>query len=379
MIYLDHHATTPCDERVVAAMLPFFSTHFGNASSAHEMGRIADEAVEEARGRVADFLGVRSSEIIWTSGATESNNLAILGLARAQKDNARRRIVTSAIEHSAVLGPCRELQSHGYELVFLPHDKAGRVLCEEAANVIDERTLLVSLQAANHEIGTIQPVQEIATLARERGAFVHCDAAQAASTQRLDAGELGVDLLSLSAHKMYGPKGAGALWVRGGKRFGLASLHFGGAQEQSLRPGTLNVPAVVGMGAACALCREMPGETARLRTLRDSLEGQLQAAIPNIQINGNVRNRLPHNSSLTFPGIEADALLANLPDLALSTGSACNTGAIEPSPVLLAIHLSRDDARCTVRIGLGRATTIEEIDAAAQQIIAAAQRIAAFA
>jgi cysteine desulfurase len=375
MIYLDHHATTPCDPRVVEAMLPFFTQHFGNASSTHEAGREAADAVEAARSQVAQLLGARPNEIVFTSGATESNNLAILGLARAFGDK-RSRIVTMPIEHKAVLGPCRELEKEGFDLVVLPVDRAGSVDLAAAAQAINQSTLLVSIQAANHEIGTIQPVREITALSHAQGAFVHCDAAQAAGKILLNVNEWGVDLLSLSAHKMYGPKGIGALYVRNGQRLGLSPLVFGGGQESDLRPGTLNVPAIIGLGEASRLCcGVMDVEAARLSQLRDNFEAQLLAAIPDLRRNGNLQNRLPHNSSLTFPGIEADALLANLPSLALSTGSACTSGALEPSQVLSAIGLPRDEAYATVRIGLGRGTTGKEVEVAAKKIVAAFERL----
>lgn len=375
LIYLDHHATTPCDPRVVDAMLPFFTQHFGNASSTHEAGREAADAVEAARSQVAQLLGARPNEIVFTSGATESNNLAILGLARAFGDK-RRRIVTTPIEHKAVLGPCRELEKEGFDLVVLPVDQTGTAVLNTAAEAINQSTLLVSIQAANHEIGTIQPLREIAALAHARGAFVHCDAAQAVGKIPLDVNDCDVDLLSISAHKMYGPKGIGALYVRGGRRLGLSPLAFGGGQENDLRPGTLNVPAIVGLGEACRLCGEvMDEEAARLSQLRDNFEAQLLTKIPNLRRNGDLQNRLSHNSSLTFPGIEADALLANLAGLALSTGSACTAGAIEPSQVLSAIGLPRDEAYSTVRVGLGRGTAREEVEVAAGKIIIAFERL----
>lgn len=375
MIYLDHHATTPCDPRVVEAMLPFFTQHFGNVAIAHEAGRVVGEAVEAARAQVAQLLGGRAGDIIFTSGATESNNLAIFGLARAYGDK-RRRIVTTAIEHKAVLEPCRELGKAGFEVVMLPVDGTGRVELGAAAAAINDRTLLVSIQAANPEIGTIQPVREVAALAHAQGAFVHCDAAQAVGKMPLDVNDWGVDLLSLSGHKMYGPKGVGALYARGGRSLGLQALTFGGGQEKALRPGTLNVPGIVGLGEACRLGAELQAtESSRLNALRDELEAQLLVSIPGLQRNGNVEDRLPHNSSLTFPAIEADALLANLPQLALSTGSACASGALEPSPVLTAIGLSRHQADCTVRVGLGRFTSDEEITMATEAIVAAFDRL----
>lgn len=382
MIYLDHHATTPCDPRVVEAMLPFFCEHFGNASSAHDQGSIAADAVAEARAEVAALIGARPREIVFTSGATESNNLAIFGLTRSASSGAstcsgpRRRIVTTQVEHKAVLEPCRELERQGFDIVRLPVEDTGRVSLEAARGAINEETLLVSIQAASHEIGTIQPVREMAAMAHEHGALVHCDAAQAAGKIPLDVDALGLDLLSLSAHKMYGSKGVGALYVRGGRRMGLSPLFFGGGQEHEMRSGTLNVPGIVGLGQACRLCREeMDSEAERLRHLRDGLEAHLLAAINGLERNGDAQNRLPHNSSLTFPDIEADALLANLPTLVLSTGSACASGAIEPSQVLEAIGLSRTEAYATVRLGLGRGTTSDQVGQAVQEIVAAFERL----
>lgn len=368
-IYLDHHATTPCDPRVVEAMLPFFTAHFGNPSSPHQAGRVADDAVQSAREEVAALLGAQRGEIVFTSGATESNNLALLGLARAFGDK-RRRIVTTAVEHKAVLEPCRWLQKQGFDLVILPVDRTGTVDLEAASQAITENTLFVSIQAANHEVGTIQPVRELAQLAHEHGAFVHCDAAQAAGKIPLDVAEWDVDLLSLSAHKMYGPKGVGALYVRGGKRSGLSPLVFGGDQENALRPGTLNVPGIVGLGEACRLCREeMAEEGARLSELRDEFEAALLEQVPELRRNGHLTRRLPHSSNLFFPGIDAEMLLANLPNLMISTGSACTSGAIEPSQVLTAIGLSRDEAHSTIRVGLGRFNTQAQVESVAHHIV----------
>lgn len=377
-IYLDHHSTTPCDPRVVEAMLPFFTSHFGNPSSPHASGRVASDAVEGAREEVAKLIGARPGEIVFTSGATESNNLALLGLARAF-GTRRWRIVTTAVEHKAVLEPCRWLQKEGLDLVVLPVNREGTVDLQAAADAINEQTLFVSIQAASHEIGTIQLVRDIAQLAHEKGAFVHCDAAQAVGKIPLDVREWDVDLLSLSGHKLYGPKGVGALYVRGGKRAALSPLLFGGGQENSLRPGTLNVPGIVGLGEACRLCRaEMSEETARLAKLRDDFEAALLGSMPGLQRNGNLQHRLPHNSSLTFPGLEVEALLASLPNIALSTGSACSSGALGPSQVLTATGLSREDAYATVRVGFGRFTTMEMMQQALESMKSAVKRINLF-
>lgn len=378
MIYLDSHATTPCDPRVIEVMLPFFAQHFGNPSSPHGAGQIAFEAVEAAREQVAALTGARPGEIFFTSGATESNNLALFGLARAWGEKHKKRIITTAIEHSAVLEPCRALQDEGFELVILPVDRKGVVDLEAAAQAINGDTLLVSIQAANHEIGTVQPVREMALLAHQHGALLHCDAVQAVGKIPLNVHEWDVDLLSLSGHKMYGPKGIGALYVRGGKRLGLKSLCLGGGQERELRPGTLNVPGIVGLGEACRWCRaEMAEEAARVSQLRDQFETLLLERIPNLQRNGSLCNRLPHNSSLTFSGLEAEALLANVPNLALSTGSACTSGALAPSQVLTAIGLSRDEAYATVRIGLSRFSTRHEVERSVHELMAARQQLRA--
>lgn len=376
VIYLDHHATTPCDPRVVKAMLPFLTGEFGNPSSSlHQHGRRAEDAVEQARKRVATLLGARPTEIFFTSGATESNNLAILGLARSRSD--RKRIVTTMIEHKAVLEVAGYLQTQGFKVIYLPLLPDGRVNLEAASNLIDDQTLLVSVQAASNEIGTLQPIAQLAELAREHNAFFHTDAAQAVGKIPLDVHDLGVDLLSLSGHKLYGPKGVGALFVRGGLRqIPLQPLWYGGGQERGLRSGTYNVPGIVGLGKACELCtQEMYRDAARTAALRDQLEDSIRSFVADLQVNGCIPHRLPHNSSLTFPGIEGDALILNLPDLALSMGSACNSGAPEPSYVLTAIGLSRDMADSTIRVGLGRFTTNDEIDHAIASIRASYQNL----
>ena len=368
-IYLDYNATTPCDPRVVEKMLPFFSEWYGNpANGLHRQGRFTARAVDNARGQVAELIGSQADEVFFTSGATESNNLAILGLVRARSDNQRTRIVTSAIEHKAVLEPCRRLQEEGIELIVLPVDRLGRVVVEAARAAINDKTLLVSVQAANNEIGTLQPIAEITQIAHQHGAIVHCDAAQAVGKFPINlAGDAWqVDLLSASAHKLYGPKGIGLLFVRRGLRATpLQPLHYGGGQENGLRSGTSNVPAIVGFGEACRLCAaEMKEDGDRVVRLRDLLENTLLQAIPDLQINGHLAIRLPNTSSLTFPEIEADALLFNLPQVMMSTGSACSSGAIEPSHVLMAMGLDRSDATCTVRASLGRFTTLEQVERA---------------
>jgi len=374
LIYLDNHATTRCDPRVVEAMQPFFSESYGNPSSTeHAMGRAAGSAVEVARGQIAQLIGARPREIVFTSGATESNNLAIMGLARGSQ-NSRRRIVTSAIEHKSVLNACRQLGHEGFEIKVLPVDTSGRVELDVASGEIDDKTLLVSIQAANNEIGTIQSIRELADLAHDNGAYVHCDAAQAVGKIPVDVMEWGVDLLSLSAHKMYGPKGIGVLYLRGGPyAFPIEPILWGGGQEYRLRSGTLNVPAVVGMGVAAELAqKELPEESQRISQLRDRFEG-LVMADAEVKRNGDLKNRLPGNSSLTFIGVDAEALIINAPELAISTGSACDTGAPEPSRVLLAIGLSREEAFGTVRICPGRFSSDDEIDRAVHILLESAK------
>ena len=362
-IYLDYNATTPVDPRVLEAMLPYFSEVYGNpANGLHRQGRLAARAVDEAREQVAGLLGSQPHEIIFTAGATESNNLAIDGLTR-HATGPRRRIVTTAVEHKAVLEPCRRLGREGWDVVVLPVDRDGVVDVAAVAEAINENTLLVSVQAANNEVGIIQPVATIAALARAHGALVHCDAAQAVGKVAVDVAALDVDLLSASAHKLYGPKGIGLLYVRGGpSRLPLEPLNLGGGQERGLRAGTSNVPGIVGFGAACALAKEtLQAEGERLAVLRDRLEELLVRNVPGLVINGRGAARLPNTSSVTFPQTDADALLLNLPDLMLGTGSACTSGAIEPSHVLQAMGVSREAAYGTVRVSLGRYTQPDDV------------------
>lgn len=371
-IYLDYHATTPCDPRVVTMMLPYFTDGFGNPSSTtHRVGQRAAQAIEAARAQVAELLGAFANEIFFTSGATESNNLAIFGLAHGQPAPDRRRIVTTQIEHKAILAPYKELQKQGYEVVYLPVDETGLVDLAAARQLINAQTLLVSVHAANNEIGTLQPIAALAEIAHEQGAWMHTDAAQAVGKIPIDVAAWGVDLLSLSGHKLYGPKGIGALFVSGGiNGVPLKPLLFGGGQEKELRPGTQNVPAIVGLGEACAICHsDLENESVRIAQLRDLLEQSLTTQIPQLQRHGSLAQRLPGNSSLTFPGVDAEALMTHCPELALSTGSACTSGALEPSHVLTAIGLSRELAYSTIRFGLGRFTTADEINSTAKILI----------
>ena len=375
-IYLDNHATTPCDPRVVDAMLPYFAEHFGNPSSTiHAEGRKVADAIEIARKQVAALIGARPKEIIFTSGATESNNIAIQGLVRGS-GSSRKNIITSPIEHKAILNQCKALEKQGYEIVILPVSREGVVDLNAAKQEIDGDTLVVSVQAASNEIGTIQPIQELAALAHAVNAYFHTDAAQAVGKIPVDMRAWDVDLLSISAHKLYGPKGVGVLFVKDGVyALPISPLVYGGEQEYNLRSGTLNAPGIIGLGNACELCaQELDSEMERLVTLRNLLENRLIDQLE-VQRNGALDNRLPNNSSLTFKGIDAEALIVNMPELAISTGSACTSGALEPSSVLQAIGFSRDDADSSIRIGLGRFTTEEEIRTAAKIIVGAVGKL----
>ena len=378
MIYLDNHATTPCDPRVVEAMLPFFSKRFANpASEIHQMGRDARHAVDGARGQVAQLIGAQPEEILFTSSATESNNLAILGFTRSGKTNNRLKVIYSVIEHKSVLETCHALTSEGFEALSVPVDTAGHVDADGYRSALNAQVLLVSVQAANNEIGTIQDISSLSERAHERGTVFHCDAAQAVGKIPVNVDTWGVDLLSVSAHKMYGPKGIAALYIRdGASRSVLKPLQYGGNQEWGLRPGTLNVPLIVGFGEACRIAaKAMADESAHIAQLRDRLEAELLAAIPSLKRNGDLSNRLPNNSSLTFSGVDAESLIMSMPEVALSTGSACNSGAQEPSYVLRAIGLSHEQAQGTLRVGWGRFNTESEVPLIKTEICAALCRL----
>ncbi|MFJ5520674.1 cysteine desulfurase family protein [Streptomyces griseoluteus] len=367
-IYLDHQASTPLDERVLETMLPFFTREYGNPSSPHTCGRTAARAIRTARRQVTDLVGGKNElEIVFTSGATEANHLAILGTALAARPYGGH-IITTAIEHKAVLAACQRLvDHHGYTLTRVSVDGHGRVHPADIAAVLTPNTVLVSVMHANNEIGTLQRLAAIAEITAPRGILLHTDAAQSAGCGFLDVTELGVDLASLSAHKLHGPKGIGALYIRGGTR--ITPQQTGGGQERGLRAGTPNVPAIVGFGAAAHLITtDAVPPTTRIRALRDRLQDRLLAAIPGAIVNGHPHRRLPGNLSLTLPGIEATDLLDRLPNIAASTGSACNTGSDEPSHVLTAIGLTRHQARATLRLSIGRTTTDTDIDQTADLI-----------
>ncbi|MCK8784104.1 aminotransferase class V-fold PLP-dependent enzyme [Roseomonas sp. NAR14] len=375
-IYLDNHATTPVDPRVLAAMRPWWEANFANPHSVeHAMGRAAEAATETARAEVAALIGAEAREIVFTSGATEANNLAIKGAARfaAGVGDPRRRIVTLATEHKCVLESVRDLEREGFEPVILPVGRDGLVDLDLLQSAVDARTLLVSVMAVHNEIGVAQDLAAIGHIAKTAGALFHTDAAQAAGRIPLDVGEIQADLLSLSAHKIYGPRGIGALYVRRRPRVRLLPLFSGGGQERGLRSGTLPAPLVVGFGEAARLVIDQRGlDTAHVRQQRDRLLEALRLGVPGLRLNGHPERRVSGNLNLTFPGgVTAEAIMARAPDLALSTGSACSTAAIEPSYVLRAIGLDEAEARATLRLGLGRFTTPEAVDRAASLLIAA--------
>lgn len=374
-VYLDHHATTPLDPRVLQAMLPYFTECFGNPhSTQHAYGWAAEAAIERARGEVAALIGALPEEIVFTSGATEANNLAIRGIAA--RAGERRHIVTCAIEHPCVLEACRALRDASFDLTELPVQPDGLLDLNRLRAALRPDTLLVSIQTANHEIGVIQPIAEIAAICRERDVVLHTDAAQAAGWVALDVAALQVDLMSLSAHKLYGPKGIGALYVRRGLR--IVPLIVGGGQERGLRPGTLPVPLCVGFGEACVIARrELAQDGLRLRALRDRLYEGLREVMPELRLNGATEPRLPNNLNVCLPGIDPEDLLAEMPELALSTGAACASASHEPSPVLRALGLSDEEIGASLRIGLGRTTSATEIDFALERLGAAVRRLRA--
>jgi len=373
-IYLDHHATTPLDPRVLDAMLPYFREDFGNASSAsHVYGWRAEAAVETAREQLADAIGAADPrEIVFTSGTTESDNLALIGVARANRDR-RDHLVTTRIEHPAVLDAARSLERDGFRVTYLPVDSDGLVAPADVAAAIEDRTALVSVMAANSEIGTLQPLDEIARICNEREVPFHTDAAQAVGKIPLDVERLGIDLLSMCAHKLYGPKGIGALYLRSRRpRLRIEPMLYGGGHERGLRSGTLPVPLIVGFARAVSLClEEREREAVRLTALRRRLWDGLSAELDGVVQNGHSERRLPGNLNVSFEGVDADHLLVALPGLALSTGSACASASAEPSHVLTALGLPGARIRSALRFGLGRSTSAGEIDSAVRQVVAA--------
>jgi len=374
-VYLDNSATTPVREDVLAAMLPYFSENAGNASSLHRVGQRAKRALDRARDEVARALGARSAEITANSGGTEGDNQAIVGALRAHPDGGRH-MVTSTIEHHAVLNLCQWLESQGYSVTYVPVDQYGTIDMSGLEASLRPDTVLVSVMLANNEVGTIQPVAEIARLAHARGILVHTDAVQAVGKIPVDVNALGVDLLTLTAHKFGGPKGAGALYVRTGTP--IEPLLYGGHQERALRPGTQNIPGIVGLATALRLATaELPREAARLGALRDRLQESILTNIADTAVNGHPTRRLPNILNISFAGVEGEALLLalDMQGIAVSTGSACAAGSTDPSHVLQAMGLPRDRAQGSLRLSLGHTTAEEDIDYTLQTLVQVVERL----
>lgn len=373
-IYLDNHATTPVDSRVLDAMLPYLKETFGNAASrSHSFGWAADQGVQSAREQVAKLIGATRDEIVFTSGATESDNLAIKGVAEACRDKGNH-IITAMTEHKAVLDSVKHLEKKGFRITYLPVNADGILDLSELRASINDRTILVSIMAANNETGVLQAIDEIGKLCRKFGVIFHTDAAQAAGKIPLNVAEQNLDLLSISAHKMYGPKGVGALFVRKGME--LAPIIDGGGHERGMRSGTLNVPGIVGLGKACAICHdEMQQEARRAYSLRDRLAEQIVSAIKDVRINGSMKRRLPGNLNISFPGVDGEELMTAIDGIAVSSGAACTSAHTEPSYVLKALGLEDDLAQSSLRFGIGRFNTQNEIDYVAERVIAAVQQL----
>jgi cysteine desulfurase len=370
-IYMDYHATTPMDPRVFEAMKPYFLQTFGNAASRnHSFGWEAEEAVEKSRKQIASLIGATGKEIVFTSGATESNNLALKGVAEmyAEKGN---HIITAATEHKAILDTCKRLEKHGVRVTYLPVQTNGLVDLEQLQAAITDRTILISIMYANNEIGVIQPIAELGKIAKSKGVLLHTDATQAVGKVPVNVIKDNVDLMSLSGHKMYGPKGVGALYVRRkAPRVQITAQMDGGGHERGMRSGTLNVPGIVGLGEACALCQaEMAEESKRMAFLRDKLMHKLQSELDETYINGTLEHRLPNNLNISFAYVEGESLLMGINDIAVSSGSACTSATLEPSYVLKALGAGDDLAHSSIRFGLGRFNTEEEVDYVAAKVI----------
>jgi cysteine desulfurase len=375
-VYLDYQATTPMDPRVLDAMMPYFIEKFGNPHSRnHTHGWEAEQAVEKARQQVAELIGADEREIVFTSGATESNNLAIAGTARFYKDR-KNHIVTVATEHKCVLDTCRHLEQEGFEVTYLPVQQNGLVDLEALKQAITPKTVLVSVMAVNNEIGVIQPLAEIGKICREKGAFFHTDAAQAFGKIPLDVNAMNIDLMSISGHKIYGPKGIGALFVRRKPRIRMIALIHGGGQERGFRSGTLPTPLCVGLGEAAAIAkREMGQETEKLTKLRDRFYDSVNKRLAEVYLNGDLKSRIPGNLNLSFAYVEGEGLMMGIKDLSVSSGSACTSASLEPSYVLRALGVTEDLAHTSLRIGFGRFTTEDEVDYAADRIVEAVQKL----
>ena len=378
IIYMDNHATTPIAPEVLEAMMPYLTTHFGNASSTHSFGTTANDAVEKARHQVADLLGCSAEEIVFTSGATESDNLAIKGIAYACREQGNH-IITSTAEHHAILDTCHALAAEGFETTYLPVDKYGMVSPDDMEAAITPKTVLMSFMYANNEVGTINPISDIAAIAAKHGVLFHSDAVQGIGQLPSDMERLGVDLASLTAHKIYGPKGIGALYIRRNTS-PPHSLFYGGGQEAGVRPGTLNVAGIVGLGAACEVAKNyMETGKSCVSTLRDTLHQKLNACLEDIHLNGHPEQRLPGNLNLCFAGVQSHALLMGLKSVAVSTGSACDSESVKASHVLVAMGVPNELALTTVRFGLGRYNTAEEIDIVADEVVKVVNRLRALA
>jgi cysteine desulfurase len=376
-IYMDNHATTPVDPRVLEVMRPYFNERFGNAASRnHSFGWTAEEAVENARGRIARLINASPKEIIFTSGATESDNLAIKGVAEMYREKGNH-IITQVTEHKAVLDTSKRLEKYGFEVTYLPVEKDGRINLDDLRRAITPKTILITIMYANNEIGVIQPIEEIGKMANEKGVFFHVDGAQAVGKIPVDVQKDNIDILSISAHKFYGPKGVGALYVRRrNPRVQLSAIIDGGGHERGMRSGTLNVPGIVGLGQACELAQnEMAQESERLRRLRDRLKDSIFARLGEVYINGSMTHRLPHNLNVSFAYVEGESLLMGINDVAVSSGSACTSATLEPSYVLKALGVGEDLAHTSIRFGLGRFNTEEEVDYVVNRVVDTVNRL----
>ncbi len=370
-IYMDNHATTPMDPRVLDAMLPYFGKIFGNAASRnHQFGWEAEQAVDKAREQIAKLIGCTAKEIIFTSGATESNNLAIKGIAEMYKERGNH-IITQVTEHKAVLDTCKKLERQGYEVTYLPVETDGLVSLEKLKAAITDKTILVTIMFANNEIGVIQPVEEIGKLCHEKGILFHTDAVQAVGKVPVNVQAMNIDVLSMTAHKIYGPKGVGALYVRRrNPRVQITEQINGGGHERGMRSGTLNVPGIVGLGAACEFAyNEMEAEGAREKDLRDYLKQKFENALDYVHVNGNMEHHLPGNLNMSFVHVEGESLLMGINDIAVSSGSACTSATLEPSYVLKALGLGDDVAHSSIRFGLGRFNNRAEVDYVSDKVI----------
>jgi cysteine desulfurase len=376
-IYMDNHATTRTDPRVLEEMLPYYTEKFGNAASRnHEYGWVAEQAVEQARERIAKLIGATAKEIIFTSGATESDNLAIKGVAEMYKEKGNH-IITQAIEHKAVLDTCKRLEKYGFRVTYLPVQKDGRIDLDDLKRSMDDKTILVTIMAANNEIGALQPIREIGTLCHERGVLFHTDAVQAIGKVPFNVIQDNVDLASITAHKLYGPKGVGALYVRRkNPRVQLVAQIDGGGHERGMRSGTLNVPGIVGLGKACEIAtNEMGEEAKKLAALRDRLKDAIMGQLDEVYINGSVEHRLPGNLNISFAYVEGESLLMGINDIAVSSGSACTSATLEPSYVLKALGAGDDLAHSSIRFGLGRFNTEAEVDYVAERVVDTVKRL----